>query len=271
MRSVDKNAIMRIEVRMKLTTFSRMALFCSAVVFTSCGGNKDDPPEEINKLRALGVSSSKLTTIPSATLPLESITLTVHAAAPKGTKISVNTFVDKAAANAFPIETTLVPASESYDTQYESIDLFTANIAFAVPPATVLKFRPGARFISLRYGIELVAGSETEKIVGSIPIYEPGSPEIDGWKPLNIGISKPLVGATFGDDSEQEIEANLEKATDENVRVSWFVTGGLVKNRRAKTTKWQTPSKTGKHVIIATARGLRTGSFDIKPVEVNVD
>jgi len=245
--------------------------FSLTLALVSCGGSQEDRPEEIKKLRALGVTSSKLTAAPSAALPLDTVTLTIHAAAPKGTQIAVTTFTDAGSSLAVPVETTVVPGSETYDTQYESLDLYSAAVLLAVPPATALKLPPGKRFISLRYGIELTAGAESERIVGSIPIYEPGSPEIDSWKPMEVAITKPAANGSFSEEADEDLEATITKNTEENVRVGWYVTGGLVKNRRAKSTSWETPSAKGKHLVIFTARGLNTGAFAMKTTQVSID
>lgn len=251
-------------------TYGLLILSFSASLI-GCRGNQDDPPEEISKLRALGVVASKLTTGPSTALPLDTITLTVHAAAPKGTQIAVSTFADSPSSFAVPVETAVVPGTETYDTQYESLDLYSASVLLTIPPATALKFPAGRRFVSLRYGIELTAGAESERIVGSLPVYEPGAPEIDLWKPMNIDIVKPIGGITLGNETEEDLEGTITKNTEENVRVGWYVTGGLVKNRRAKSTSWETPAAKGKHLVILTARGLNTGAFAIKTAEVVVD
>lgn len=253
----------------KMST-ARICLISLFLLMSGCNRNEDDPPEAINKLRALGVSASKLTTAPAAS-GVETVNLTFYAAMPKGTKVTATPFKDDGPNFTVPVELTLIPGTEVYDTQYAALDIFQVQAALTIPSAAVLTIPPGKKFVTLRYGLEFDDGSENERIVGSYPVYAEGSPELLEWKPLSVDVLKPTLGEVLGQDDEQSLEATISKETDENVRVGWFVSDGRIKNRRAKETIWQTPDSNGKALVIATARGLRTGSFAIKPVEVTIE
>ena len=79
-----------------------------------------------------------------------------------------------------------------------------------------------------------------------------------------------MANSTVGLTSDQILSGTITKPQPENVKVSWFVSSGKVTNRRAKETKWA-PEKTGPQTVIMTARGMKSGSFAVQAVDVNVE
>jgi len=261
---------------MKKTADSRRALRAlgmtgKALALTAMllcvGCNEDDEVfEEINKLRAVGVSSAPLFGQPSTGDVPQLVTLTFHAGVPLGGTVTAEPFVDDSARYSFPAPLTIVPGSEIYQ-DLAGMRLYQVQATIAIPTAEQLPILPDPGFARLRYGMRLTSGAEEEMIVGNVLVYPSGAPQL-AWAVQTVDVAVPTAGAVVSGD-EVEMKGVINKTIDENIRVGWFVTAGRLKNRRAKDTEWQTEAAGGATVIFTT-RGLKSGAFAMKAVDVTV-
>lgn len=217
----------------------------------SCNGD-DDPFERVQKLRALGAAPTPIALAP---LPGATFTLTVYAVVPLGGTVTAEPSLDEASRYALSVPVALVPGSESY-TEHSNFRLYQARFLMPVPTIEIPTDRG---FLPLRYAITLRSGSEEEKIVGNTTIYPPGSPQLQ-WQPPTASIATPL-DSNIGNKEKIEVKANFTSLiAEDNLRMSWFVTSGNLRNRRAKETIWE-KADSGPQSIILTVRGLKSGAL----------
>jgi hypothetical protein len=125
-----------------------------------------------------------------------------------------------------------------------------------MPPLAAFDFK-GVSSYGVKYGLTIKDGSETENIIGAVLVFK--NDAVPAPSGLNVTINDTV---DFSNETEGSIGANLLNPTSERFKISWFVSSGEIKNRRALVTKW-TPSKSGDQALIVTARGLDTGSFSL--------
>ncbi len=230
------------------------------------GCNEDqDRYENIDKLRAIGAATLPVVSEPSTEAAPKFVTITVFAAVPLGQTVTAEPYEDKGATNVATFPLTIVPGSEVYE-EHATFRIFSVKATQPVPPDSVFLSPLGTPpYVRLRYGIRLVSGDESENIVGNSLIYPSGSPELARVAPT-VAITKPAVADVSG---TEDLEATITDSENENMRVGWFASDGPIKNRRAKTTEWETPGA-GPAMLIVTIRGRDTGAFAFKVLDVNV-
>ncbi len=230
------------------------------------GCNEDQERyETIEKLRAIGAATLPVVSEPSTEAAPKIVTITVFAAVPLGQTVTAEPYDDAAAVNLVSFPVTIVPGSEVYE-EHATFRIFSVQATQFVPPNSVFLSPLGTPpYVKLRYGIRLVAGDESENVVGSSLIYPAGSPQLARLAPT-IAITKPTDADVSG---TEDLEATITDPENENMRVGWFASDGPIKNRRAKTTEWETPGA-GPATLIVTIRGRDTGAFAFKVLEVNV-
>ncbi|MEI8027855.1 MAG: hypothetical protein WCI18_16010 [Pseudomonadota bacterium] len=236
------------------------ALLLVVLTFLGCSG-ESDRVEAISKLRALGVSATP-SFVSQETSPGAAISLEFLVAVPKDHVITAEEY-DISKAEPFSFKIKPDPSTITYQ---DVGDLRIAKVTAAgVLPAeaAAIDFR-GVSSFGMKYGLTIKDGGESENIVGAVLIFKEGTtPAPSG---LNVTINDPV---DFSNHAEANIAANLQNPTSEKFKVSWFVSSGEIKNRRALTTKW-TPNKSGEQALIVTARGLDTGAFTMSSKVVTV-
>jgi hypothetical protein len=161
-----------------------------------------------------------------------------------------------------------VPGSEIYQ-DLAGMRLYQVQATIAIPTIEQLPILPDPGFARLRYGMRLTSGAEEEMIVGNVLVYPAGAAEL-AWTVQTVDVMAPTAGAVVSGE-EVEMKGVINKTIDENIRVGWFVTDGRLKNRRAKDTEWQTDdAKAGAATVIFTTRGLKSGAFAMKAVDVTI-
>jgi len=116
------------------------------------------------------------------------------------------------------------------------------------------------------------AGGDEDTVVGDALVYPAGTPDLTTAQSsgnAQIDILVPTPGATVAA-KDQELNAAITGNGDEKMRVGWFASGGKVKNRNAIQTKWEA-SGSGSFSLLVTARGLKSGAFTYKVVDVTVE
>lgn len=234
-----------------MNLYKQILAFCAIFMLTACS-DTDDPFERVQKLRALGVAPTPIALAPQ---PGANFMLTVYAAVPLGGLVTAEPSLDDASRYALSVPVSLVPGSESY-TEHSTFRLFQARFVMPVPPLEIPSDRG---FLALRYAIMLRSEGEEEKIVGNTTLYPQGSPAL-GWQPPTASIATPLDG-NIENKQKIELKANFSSQIEgDNLRMSWFVTSGNLRNRRAKETIWE-KAGSGPQSVILTVRGLKSGAL----------
>lgn len=234
---------------------------------TSC---RDDEAryEVLTKLRAIGVESDPFVLAASTVGNPTVANLTFRAVVPKGETVSVEAYTDDAAKYAQILPITVVAGSEAYE-ERESFRLFSVQATAVIPAADKLIIPSFPGYVSLRYGLKLSAGSEIEKIVGNTVVFADDREELT-WQdsPPTVNITSLVAGQTIS--SSTDLQGAVVDSHGEKFKVSWFVSSGEVKNKRASATEWSKIAK-GEQTVIFTARGTKTAAFAWAAIDVQVE
>jgi hypothetical protein len=232
-----------------------LSLLFLIIEFAACNNDDEDRFEQINKLRAIGVSAVPVTVQPTTSINTPvTADLTIYAVVPLGQTISIEPYTDPQPSILPQLSVGLTSGSEKY-VDYTAFRLYSVNARVVIPSSVPIPPKPG--FARLKYGVVMRSGDEEEKVIGNLLVYPPGSQELS-WQAPSAEIAAPPAGALEAGGSI-DLKANLVSPNaGENLRVSWFVSSGKVQNRRAKETKWQDP-KTGTQTVMVTVRGLKSG------------
>lgn len=241
----------------------------TALVFLSCGGD-EDRQENLFKLRGLGAASNPLVSLPSVDPAApRKVELTVYVALPLGETATVEPFEDTTSpiiANLSVSDIAIDPASMVYQ-DYPGFQILTFKASLNVPVATRFFRTKGAG--QAKYGFLIKSGTEVEKLVGNFLVYPDGSPELNYLSP-EVSLVTPTEGLSLKSASDVDLTATLVDKNDEDLKLGWFASGGKVKNRRAKSTTWETPG-VGDHTVIFTARGKKSRGFVMQIIKVKVE
>jgi hypothetical protein len=110
------------------------------------------------------------------------------------------------------------------------------------------------------------SSGDDESVVGDTLLYAPGSPQLE-WKPPTINITKPTDNSSAG---SVDLEGTISSDGNESNRVAWFVSAGKVKNRKARSTRWE-DAPSGSQAVFFTVRGAKSGAFAIKSQAINLN
>ena len=147
------------------------------------------------------------------------------------------------------------------------LSLYSYKATVSVPNDASTGARLAAQgYVRLRYNVAFSQGTDEESIVGDTIVYAPNAPQLS-WTAPTITIAKPAATASAG---TVELDGTISASGTESNRVSWFVSGGKVKNRRAKTTLWEDAPK-GSQAIFMTVRGTKSGAFALKSLATTID
>ena len=241
----------------------------AAFVLLSCGGT-EDRQENLFKLRGLGAVSNPLVSLPTTDPAApRKVELRVYAALPIGETATIEPFEDEPSSFATGLtvnDIVIDTASLAYQS-YPGFQIMSFTASLNVPVAQKFLRTKGAG--QVRYGFLIKSGSEVEKLVGNFLVYPEGSPELN-WVNPEVTLENPTEGLSLKSDSDVGISAILTDKNDEELKLGWFASGGKVKNRRAKSTSWETPG-VGEHTIIFTARGKKSRGFAMQIVKVKVE
>ncbi len=227
----------------------------------SCN-SEESRQEKVDKLRAIGVSSTPLTASPGSV-----VTLIYYLAGPSGLTLNAQIFSDSNSSVGLQSPAT-IDQSSTKETNFGNLSLYQITGTVTIPQqARILlsNYFP----VRSRYGVRVTSQTgEDQKIVGDILVYPEGSKELQYVTP-SVSIQNPAA-QTLPSGATQPVELVYNPVNNENFRVGWFVSGGEIKNRRAKSTEWTVPSDKGSHTLIATIRGLKSSAFSLKVMQVNV-
>ncbi len=249
---------------MSLRNFSAMAL---CFLLLACG-DRQARPELISKLRAIGVAAQPASVVPSTDEAPQTVKLTAHLLLPAGQSIdSVAAFVDDGSRFSFGIPDLLVDTASATYTEYGPVRHYQVSASFVAPKQEVLTAAGGV-LARLSYGIEVTAGEEIERIVGSVNLVPAGS-EALAWPAVGVEIVKPTGAdaAAVGDGAELQMETTA--SAEDSVKSGWYVTSGKISNRRARSAEWTEPAA-GEQVVIATARCKTCRNFALQIRAVTV-
>jgi len=227
-------------------------LFLLFIFLVSCSSDEENRFEVINKLRAIGANASP-SFISQDTAALSNVEIQFHVVMPIGNEISLENYQNPDIKNIV-MNLEPDPTSISY-VNVGSLRFASFKAKGTIPPEVkAIKF-DGFTSFAVSYGVTVKSGAESENIQGSILVYKSDSmPTVNDMK---IAIKPDL---TFKKSTKSVLSATLTNPIGENYKIGWFVSSGIVENRRSLDTFW-TPKESGIATVIVTARGLQTGSF----------
>jgi hypothetical protein len=249
---------------LKGRTWVKQLLLITAALsqYSSCGDDNADRPEVLKKLRTLGVEQNPINAKPGDT-----VNLTFHLAGPQGLTIAPSVELDTVSRYGVAQPVTPIDAQPT-ETAVGPLSLYAYRTTLSVPTDNALVAASLAKqgYARLRYKVRFSAGSEYEAVVGDTVVYPSTAPQL-AWKSPEIAISKPVDAAASG---TIDLEGTISSEGSESYRVSWFVSDGKVKNRRAKITSWSDATK-GTQTLIMTVRGTKSGAFVLKSQSVTLN
>ncbi len=236
-------------------------------IWTAACANDDDRPEQLEKLRTLGVLSTPIIHSLSTAEETNTATLTFFLSTPLGSEIAIEPFSDPAAMSPLPEPLTVVENSEKYDDLLQT-RLYQVQATVNLPQEneTYLAKLNQSGSLTLRYGLKFTSGSEEEKVIGDVVIYKDKDALL--WQNPTIQIIEPVNDADISSSSTSLNAVLTNTNAGETYKIGWFVTSGKIKNRRSLKTELK-ETDTGNVTIIATVRGSRSGTFAYATVDVH--
>ncbi len=245
----------------------RFVTFVGLCTFVVGCGESQERPEVIDKLRAIGVAAQPSVVVPSTATTPQVVKLTLHALLPSGQQVdSVQPYIDEDARFSSLATDLVVDANTLSYEDVGQLRYFKVDATFTAPTAEILQ-AAGGEMVRLRYGLDVVAGAESERVVGDVLMVPPDSVALS-WQPVTVKITTPeTAGAMLTDGAT--LSMTTTNSDGDSVKSGWYVSSGEIKNRRARNTSWEKP-KAGDGVVIATARGSKSRSFaiDVRAVKV---
>lgn len=234
------------------------------LVLFACNDDEDNRFERIDKLRALGVTTSPIGLTPAGSDGSQAMTLSFFLVAPLGSTLQFEPYEDEKSRFAIPVKLSVAETSDKR-TDYATFSIHQIDAVLTPPPAGLFPIPEDPGFVRLRYGLRVTAANEEEVIVGTAVLYANNTIR-PSYQPLSVQIVTPESQGLLG--NEATIAASVDNPNDENVKIGWFVSSGQVKNRRARQTIWS-DIKGGKQTMIVTVRGLKSGTFAFDVREFN--
>ena len=237
---------------MHLSAMLNLIFLFLALSLGACDEDKE-PFERLSKLRTIGVEMSKPVVALSeyAKDKQQTVALKAILALPKGQSLTkVQKYVDK----DWPSPQSSTVIVDENTIVYEEFGAFRiasfsarASLDFTVSST---KTEVGDKnsdtdswekkyqgIFKIRYGLQAIADTEVENIVGDFFLVKDGEPGLL-WKPLTLTLEKPIDAVTAAEEIDLLAKVDKPDGHDEDVKVAWFVSSGKVKNGKAKETKW---------------------------------
>ena len=235
---------------------------------TACGDTADKQ-ELIEKLRVLGAQTNPLTSTPSVSGgQAATVELTVYAAVTSGNDVVVESFEDDPNFSSYVLskdEITIDTDSITYES-YAGFRLASIPAQLTVPEKTALD--AAGDTTQVRYGIVIRDGDEEEKVVGSFHVFEEGSENLQ-WSHPEISILTPESTDSLNKNSDTSLKSSATDNTGDSLTYGWFVSGGEIKNRRAKNTTWETGDGSIQTLVL-TVRNKSSRGFAIEVRDFNL-
>lgn len=251
---------------MKLNTLRHGARWASIAVLahglTACGGS-EDLPEEITKMRPVGVQNATVINLPG-----ETGTAYVYVATPLGQTVTAESAAPEAIrAPIIGIPSVTIDPTPATTQNFAALALHKLKISFAIPSMELLKIAPGD-FRRLRYGLTVKSGDQATTLINDIYVFPADSQEATTARDVP---EVNIVTETAGRDTEVDIKAEVTKNNyDQTFKYGWFTSKGSIKNRQGRETKWKTPPEAGTYTLLFTAHGRKVRSFAITAKDITV-
>ncbi len=227
-------------------------------------GDETSRPEVVTKLRAIGVNADQPVSSPSTDPAApKTITLTLFYLLGVNETAAVSYFQDQTTNSALLVQEQQVSIADptTYkETAFDNFKVVEAKATITVPVLTLTVAT------QMKYGFKIQSGSEEEAVIGYLPLYPEGSPELAFTTPT-VQIASPADGATISNDLD--ITATYTNPNNEDLKFGWFASTGEIKNRRAKNTHWSALAG-GKQTLLMTVRGKKSRAFSYHAVHVTV-
>lgn len=217
------------------------------LVLSSCN-NIESYPERIDKLRAIGVDTPEA----SYNYTTDPITLTFLLLSPSNSTLTAS-IDDPDESSVMSLGTPNVQSPEAVGNLF----LYRVEVSATFPSEELME-NNGDFGTKAYYGVRFTQDNEIERVKGSINAFNSGIEAL--FSEPSISISEPTADGSASLGSKVDLKAETTTGSNENYRLSWFVSSGKVEKYRADETEWE-PEATGSQAIIATVRGLSSGSF----------
>jgi hypothetical protein len=200
------------------------------------------------------------------------VTVTLYAALPRGQTASIAGYDDtQRSAGAVALKSkniSIIPGSETY-TAYNAFQLFSAKAQILVPTLQELALIGKGAFVKaqLRYGLTVTTNEgQREHVLSNLNVYPPGSSEL-AWKDPTVSIVAPLLGAQILTNAAVDLVATVVNPNAESLKMGWFVSKGLVSNRRSSEASW-TLKEAGDQTVVIVVHGKQSRGFGFHIVDV---
>lgn len=254
---------------MKKKIFIKLFIIINIITIVSCSEFKERY-EIVDKLRSLGVKvDTPYITITKDEEKRSEVNLTFYVAHRKDQNITSYSSFELERSNSiyyYPITVSIIENSLT-TTKYEDISIssFKASIQAPAIDKTLKNMFSGS--LRLRYAVLVKSKEDEEKIVGEIRVVEENNESLS-WSQPTINLISPDL-EEYKENDKINLTATLSKPQDEIIKVSWFVTTGEVKNRKAIKTEWS-KQKEGKRTVIFAIYPKNSLFFDFEVKEINI-
>jgi hypothetical protein len=226
--------------------------------------------ETVTKLRAIGVQSNPAILTPSSAESPEIATVTVVSLLPKEQTLTFDLYSDQPQVrSSIPLENIIIDTSSLQYIDAGVLNVVTFEASFNIPTADLFDSQLVPQdVLRLSYGFDLQANSSPEKIIGNLLFTKPDQPEAL-WEQPTINIKQPAADETFAKSAEIALLAEVIDQNDEAIKIGWFVSSGVVQERRGRETVW-TGADPGVQTVVVAVYGRKSRTFAYATTKITV-
>ncbi len=235
-------------------------------LFISCG-DSTDRPEDINKIRGLGLNSVPLVNSPSNSSKIKTVDLTVYFAAPKEEIYTIEKFTDQSTSSAFLLNQSnydIVANSQKIE-KHSAFNIISFQAIAKIPTEQELPAVGG----KVRVGFKIIGSKNTEIFIGDFLVVPESNTKLLNSKVPSISLTNPITGTILQNNSIINVKATPNNVNEEDLIVGWFVSSGEITNRRSINTYWETKNS-GQNTLIVTLRGKKSLGFAMQILDFTV-
>jgi hypothetical protein len=226
--------------------------------------------ETVTKLRAIGVQSNPAILTPSSAESPEVATVTVVSLIPKDQTLEFDLYSDRPEVNSsIPLEDITIDTASLEYVDLGALNLVTFAASFNIPTVDLFASQlVPQNVLRLGYGFDLQANSSPEKIIGNLLFTKSDQPEAL-WEQTSINIKQPAIDETFAKSAEITLLAEVIDQNDEAIKIGWFVSSGVVEQRRNRETIW-TGADPGVQTAVVAVYGRKSRTFAYATTKITV-
>lgn len=241
-------------------------LFLCSGLLQACS-NMDDPPELINKLRPILVTTQNK----EASEPViagENFRLYFHLLAPTGLENAPDIVLTQPKLTSSPnllSEKNLVNYEATVINKKNGLSHIIAGIEFKIDSDDIVGIETGKARVF--YSVNIIEGERVVPIEGNILVYKDDQQEGFERGFSTSAITKPTADESQLSQKEIEIKAETGNEHNEPVKIAWFINEGSLQNRRASNSLWEV-EQSGPLTLVFTIRGKESTLSAIRFAEL---